>query len=199
MKNEIDSKKSELRQKMIDVRDALSSDSISSKNSLIQQLLFELPVFQQAQVVMFYVSFRSEVATQLMIEDALLSGKEVVVPAVNLTQKELEPFQIENMDQLTLGTYGILEPVNRQKPAEVEVIDLVIVPGCAFDPQGYRLGYGVGYYDRFLKTVAGSCSVGLAFELQMVPEIPRQESHDVPVDLIITEKRVIDCRQSRPA
>jgi len=198
MKKNTSSEKSALRKKMLDLRDSMQLDDISRKSTMIQRRLFRLAEFRQAKVIMFYVSFRSEVATHEMIKHSLLNGKVVAVPAVNLAQKELEPFCIGSLDQLVPGTYGVLEPNKHRKQAGLKAIDLIIVPGCAFDLNGFRLGYGAGYYDEFLARDLSITSVGLAFELQVVPEIPH-ESRDVPVDLLVTEKRVSRCPQSRPA
>ncbi len=191
------SEKSAFRKKMLEMRDALSPDEISQKSFLIQELLFRLQQFQHASLIMFYVSFRSEVTTLKMIELALSLGKKIVVPAVNLIQEELQTFPIGDLDDLTPGTYGILEPKMRSKPAAPEAIEIVIVPGCAFDLNGFRLGYGVGYYDKFLRQATASISIGLAYEIQVFPEIPHVEPFDMPVDKIVTEKRVIRCQQSR--
>ncbi len=197
MKKNISSEKSALRKKMLGLRDSMQPDDISRKSTMIQRRLFRLAEFRQAKVIMFYVSFRSEVATHEMIKHSLLSDK-VVVPAVNLAQKELEPFYIESLDQLVLGAYGVLEPNKHRKQAGLKAIDLIIVPGCAFDLNGFRLGYGAGYYDKFLAGDHSITSVSLAFELQIVPEIPH-ETRDIPVNLLVTEKRVIRCPQSHQA
>ena len=198
-KDEPAGRKKDLREEMLGLRDSLSEAEIARRSVLIGRLLFELPEFRRAGAVMFYVSFRSEVRTQEMIQAALELGKKIIVPAVSSDRQALEPFFVDGLDQLAPGAYGILEPKDRERRAALEDIDLIAVPGCAFDPEGYRLGYGGGYYDRFLSTRQTATAVGLAFELQIIPDVPRTQNHDIPVDLIVTEKRVIDCRRSRPA
>lgn len=194
MKNE----KSALRKNILKKRDRLSPQEISKKSSAIQKLLFELPDFQDASLIMFYVSFRSEVETTKMIKAALSIGKQIAAPAVDPIQKELEPFPITDLDALAPGNYGILEPRMRSNPLALETIQLVIVPGCVFDLRGFRLGYGVGYYDRLLQHIPSTVAIGLAYELQLVQEVPCVEPHDQPVDKIVTEKSVIYCQRSGP-
>lgn len=148
--------------------------------------------------MLFFVSFRSEVSTHEMIREASTEGKRIVLPRV-ATGKRLELFEIKNIDrELTPGLLGILEPVPSQsrKVPPVE-IDLVIVPGIAFEPRGYRLGYGRGYFDRLLAELDPSTTtIGLGFELQIVKALP-VSTHDIPVQKIVTEKRVIDCNLRR--
>jgi 5-formyltetrahydrofolate cyclo-ligase len=196
-KAKMENEKRVLRKKFLEIRDRLSTDQISRMSSRVKDLLLKLPEFKSASLIMFYVSFRSEVETLKMIEEALSLGKRIVVPATNLVQKELEAFPIKDLKDLEPGAYGILEPKKQLKPALLEKLELAIVPGCVFDLKGFRLGYGKGYYDKFLQKVRpGVPSVGLAFELQIVSEIPNIEAYDIPVDKIVTEKRVIFCRQA---
>ena len=91
------------------------------------------------------------------------------------------------------GKFGIPEPMELMK-VSYKSIDAVIVPGVAFDKNGYRIGFGFGHYDKFLKKTPHAVKIGLAFEFQIVDSVPKEE-HDVPVDFIITEKRVIDCKK----
>jgi 5-formyltetrahydrofolate cyclo-ligase len=139
-------------------------------------------------MIMFFASFRSEVETGHMIRHALQSGKRVILPKV--AGKELALYEIGDFDKDVLpGAWGIPEP-REVMSAELEDIDLIIVPGAAFDEQGNRLGYGAGFYDKLLPGFRKS-TVALAFELQIVPRVPA-DSHDVPVKKIVTEKRVIE-------
>lgn len=141
---------------------------------------------------MFFVSFGSEVHTHDMIKEALKS-KTVIVPKV--VHHEIEPSVIIDFDNLVpSGKFKIPEPIEAMKIA-YKNIDLILVPGIAFDKEGHRIGYGFGYYDRFLRRVPKAIKIGLAFDLQIVDKIPR-EMHDVPVDLIVTEERVIECESS---
>lgn len=188
--------KNVLRKKILMQRDALSSKEIFENSSRIQKLLFALPEFQSASLIMFYVSFRSEVETRNMIKEALKQGKQLAAPAANLKTKELQVFAFKSPSDLTPGAHGILEPQNQSSPIVKNTLELIIVPGCAFDKKGFRLGYGAGYYDRFLREVPSAKAIGIAFDFQVLPKIAGIEPFDQPVSKIVTEKRVINCRQS---
>ena len=140
---------------------------------------------------MFFVSFNNEIDTHGMIEDAL-KNKIVVVPKV--LHHEIEPSVIISFDNLIpSGKFGILEPIEAMK-IPWKKIDLVLVPGIVFDKNGHRIGYGLGFYDKFLKKVPKAIKIGLAFDFQIVDKVPREE-HDVPVDLVVTDKEVIYCKR----
>ena len=139
---------------------------------------------------MFFVSFNSEVNTHEMIKNAL-GNKTTVVPKVE--QHEIEPSVIIDFDNLMPSKLGILEPIEAMKIA-YKHIDLVLVPGIAFDMEGHRIGYGYGYYDKFLKKVPKAVKIGLCFDFQVVDKVPREE-HDVPVDLVVTEKGIVECKK----
>ncbi len=154
-----------------------------------------LPEYAAAQTVMFYVDVRSEVRTRNDLARALESGKKIVVPYC--VEGELELFHLEAMDELSLGMYRILEPRDdlRDVPAkrvDVEELDLIMVPGVAFDRHGGRTGHGKGYYDKLLEHARPETPlVALAFECQLFPEIPMQ-SHDMFMDKVVTEAAVYE-------
>ena len=144
---------------------------------------------------MFFASFNSEVNTHDMIKKTF-GKKNIVIPKI--IQHEIEPSVIIDFDNLVpSGKFGILEPIEAMKIA-YKNIDLVLVPGIAFDKEGHRIGYGFGYYDKFLKKVPKAIKIGLCFDFQIVNKIPREE-HDAPVDLIVTEERFVECKESNPA
>jgi len=144
---------------------------------------------------MLYLSMESEVQTFALLRRLLALNKVVLAPVMEPTSKKLLPYQIANPEiDLITNKYDIQEP-NPQRCkllAPVE-IDLVTVPGVAFDAKGHRIGYGGGYYDRFLKKCQKSLWVGLAFECQLVEDVVCAE-WDLPVHKIVTEKRVLDCK-----
>jgi len=154
-----------------------------------------LPEYAAAKTVLYYVDVRSEVRTRHALPAALTHGKKIVVPWCN-ERGELELFQLEDMNELAVGMYKILEPKAelRNLPAkqvDVKNLDLVMVPGVAFDRRGARMGHGKGYYDKLLEHArADTPLVALAFECQLFPEIPTQ-AHDVFMDKIITESEII--------
>lgn len=191
--------KSGIRLEIRKIRDALSTEEILSKSRSIGERLFALPGFQDTLTVMFYVSHNSEVNTRWMITAALRNGHRIAVPLVQPDKRQLLPVLIHNPARdLSPGFKGILEPeLDQSRKLPSSELDLVIVPGLAFDPVGNRLGMGRAYYDAFLKAIRpGALKIGLAFECQIVESIP-PAFHDVAMDMIITEKQVIDCSLRR--
>lgn len=179
--------KQKLRQKILQAREALPLHEVEEKSKRIMDTLNELPAYTQANVICLYVSARNEVMTHPLIQQLLSEAKKkVVVPFVSDNQIKLA--ELERWEDLMPGAYGILEPA-RRKMAANDQIQLVIVPGVVFDVTGHRIGYGKGYYDRFLSS-AHVPKIGLAYELQIVENAPAH-SEDVPVDCIVTEERVI--------
>ncbi len=150
-----------------------------------------LPAYSAAKTILFYIDVRTEVRTRQSLPAALASGKKIVVPWCN-DQGELELFHLTNMDELSIGMYKILEPKPElrnlaEHRVDVKDLDLVMVPGVAFDRRGARMGHGKGYYDKLLEHARPNTPlVALAFECQLFPEILVQ-THDVFMDQIITE------------
>ena len=155
-----------------------------------------LPAYQSAKTVMWYVDAGSEVRTRHTLPEALTHGKRVVVPWCVVETNTLELFLLEDMSELVEGAYKILEPKDelRRLPAKVvqpEELDLVMVPGTAFDARGGRMGQGKGYYDRLLAHARPDAPlVALAFDCQLFDEIP-VAGHDVFMDEVLTETRAI--------
>jgi 5-formyltetrahydrofolate cyclo-ligase len=177
-----------LRNQVLDLRSKLSSEERKGKSWEIEKRLFSLPEFQESRTILFFASFRSEVETGGMIRRALSGGKRVVLPKVK--GKELVLFRITDFDNdVAAGAWGIPEP-EKGMPTDLQDIDLIIVPGAAFDELGNRLGYGAGFYDKLLSSYR-KATVALAFECQIVPAVPA-DHHDIPVKKIVTEKRIIE-------
>ncbi len=159
----------------------------------ICQQFMALPEYAAAKTVRVYVDVRTEVRTRQALPGALGQGKRIIVPYC--VDGELELFHLENMDELAIGMYKILEPKDELRDApgkriDVKELDLVMVPGVAFDRRGARMGHGKGYYDKLLEHARPDAPlVALAFECQLFPEIPTQ-AHDIFMDKIITEKTV---------
>jgi len=184
--------KDELRKIVKEKRNRLQKIDVLTKSSQIKKRVFDLKEFKQAKTVLFYVSYDNEVYTHDMIKESMLMGKRVVVPKSDTNNNTLLLSKLTKWDDLELGAYTILEPKKEVfKEISINSIDFAIVPGVVFDEKGHRIGHGKGYYDRLLKNV--SCtSIGLSFELQLVNTISA-EKHDIKVDKIVTEKRIIDC------
>ena len=188
----IQEQKNLLRRQAHDNRNAQQDKDELSRR--IVGAFMALPEFAMAQTVMFYVDVRSEVRTRADLPLALESGKNIVVPWCN-SDGELELFRLESMDELEVGMYRILEPAEQlrhlpEKQVPVEQLDLVMVPGVAFDRRGGSMGHGKGYYDKLLEHARPDTPlIALAFECQLFDEIPVAE-HDVFMDKIITENCV---------
>ncbi|MBU0627664.1 MAG: 5-formyltetrahydrofolate cyclo-ligase [Nanoarchaeota archaeon] len=170
------------RRVILKKRNALSKDEIIKKSSIIKNNLFSSQEYKKSKVIMFYVSFGSEVNTMEMIKEAL-KEKTVCVPVVE--KDRMIASIIDRIDDLNKkNEYKILEPTNIQK-IESKEIDLVIVPGVVFDKTAHRIGYGKGYYDKFLKDFKGK-KIGLAFNMQIMEIIPK-DRWDIGLDKVISE------------
>ena len=187
--------KKTLSKKVLAARDGLLPGQRTAKSREIEERLFSLPELKSARTVLFFASFRSEVDTIPMIRRALASGKRVMLPKVK--GKELELFEIKNVDSdVSPGAWGILEP-RGSAPVKLDELDVIIVPGAAFDEQGNRLGYGAGFYDKLLSEFKKP-TVAIAFEQQIVPKVPA-DPYDVPVQKIVTENRIIEASSNSQA
>ncbi len=174
----------------------MPSEERRRRSRRIVERLFATAEFRSAASVAFYASWKSEVATHEAIRRALAEGKRVWLPKVATAPRRLLLAPISDPDrELRPGAYGILEPPPERAVEVVQAqVDLVVVPGVAFGEHGERLGYGQGYYDRLLAQLPDRVvTVGLAFEVQVFPCLP-QDPHDVPVQLIITEERILRYR-----
>lgn len=179
--------KSAIRKSILEKRNSLNPEEVAKRSKKIAENLFSLSEFKSSKNIMFYVSFSNEAHTHDMIKDSLKS-KIVLVPKV--VEHEIKPALISDFDRLVpTGKFNILEPFDPVffNPRRIEV---VIVAGTAFDRNGNRIGYGFGYYDRFLKNVPKALKIGLAFDFQIVDKIP-EDNYDVPMDIIVTDKEVI--------
>ena len=185
----------ELKKETLRLRDALSLELQEQKSNHITGRVLQMDRLQQAQTVFIYVDFRSEVKTRELIKKLQNMGKRVVVPVTLLEERDLLPVQITNMEQdLAPGYASILEPVETIRSTRYvapEKIDIIFLPGSVFDESGGRMGYGGGFYDRFVSSKAPQAQrIGLCYELQVVKRAPLQD-HDERMDTIITEERVI--------
>jgi len=160
----------------------------SRNSAIIKKKLFSEEEFKKAKVVMFYVSLKDEVDTLPMIDEALEMGKRVCVPVIFKEDMRLIAGEIKDrVKDLEKQHFGIYQPrSDRVKEVPLEDIDLVVVPGVAFDRNNVRLGRGHGYYDRFLSGLPDKTkAIGLAFAFQIVEDLPK-DPHDIPVSKLIT-------------
>jgi len=160
----------------------------SKKSAIIESRLFNEEEFKKAKLVMFYVSLKDEVNTLSMIDEAISAGKRVCVPVILKEDKRLIAGEIlDRRNDLECQHFGIYQPkLGHVREVPLQNIDLVIVPGVAFDKNNVRLGRGHGYYDRFLSGIPNRTkTIGLAFDFQVVENLPK-DSHDIPVWKTIT-------------
>lgn len=187
-----------LRRRVVSLRAALSASAILQKSAAIAEHVMVLAPFRRSQTCMVYLALAQEVQTWRLIEHARQQRKRVVVPVVRgstLVAVELPTDEA----QLQRRAYGILEPRCTGTVVSPADIDFVLVPGLAFDRQGGRVGFGRGYYDRFLcQLPATTHYCGLAFHLQLVSCVPRMP-YDVCMHYVVTEAESIACRSAPTA
>lgn len=188
----VEQKKS-IRNLIKEKKSHLTSEYILTSSNKITNILLNLDTFKNAGTVMCYLSFGNEVDTKEIIDTCLKSDKTILVPVIKRNAdgtSYMEASRLQNQnDDLSPGIMGILEPKGTSiRIMDPTLIDLIIVPGLAFDRKGNRLGYGAGYYDCFLERLSEDCKlIALTFSCQMVDKIPTQK-HDKQIRAIITEK-----------
>lgn len=179
--------KDEIRSELRAKRRALTAEEQNVMSVKITEQLISLPCIMQAETVMIYMSAFKEPSTAEIAEYLKSSQKKIVVPISNTQDYTITPVYLSGA--LSAGAYGIPEPT-LCKPADIKAIDVALIPGIGFDLSGSRIGFGKGYYDRFLAEFTG-LKIGICYDFQMLADIPTSE-HDVKMDLIITEKRIYD-------
>ncbi|HLC15365.1 MAG TPA: 5-formyltetrahydrofolate cyclo-ligase [Thermodesulfovibrionia bacterium] len=190
--------KAQIRTRVLQLRDSIPQQERKTREKIIMETIQGLSVFQKASVVFFYASFRSEVGTILFIDQTLKMGKRVVLPVVIKSQLRLALYEITSVSELFPGYMKIPEPARNGKAEfELDHVDLIIIPGAAYDKKGNRIGYGGGYYDRLLSDYKSARTpvVAPAFTKQLVHENIPAEAHDKKVDIIVTENGVIYCHE----
>tara|TARA_Y100000780_G_scaffold129134_1_gene116202 strand:- start:741 stop:1307 length:567 start_codon:yes stop_codon:yes gene_type:complete len=181
--------KNSLRQTMIKIRNSLATKILDKLSDDIQIKIIDMNEFTYANTVAVYHSIRSEVRTLKILNEVLNMNKKLTLPKV-VNATEIVFVQIKDLENdLEVGKYKIMTP--KEHCEQLENIDLVIVPGIAWDKQGNRIGYGQGYYDRYLSRFRTN-SIGLAYDFQVFEEIPHQKN-DFCVSMIVTDKRIIHC------
>ena len=188
--------KEQLRQQIRKQLAPLSPEDVRTKSTAIGEQCFLLPEFIAADWVFAYVSHGHEVATHGLIERLLAMGKHVCVPKFDEPTRQYIVSELRDFaKELVKGKFGILEPgpeaVRRVEPGK---LDALLVPGLAFDKMGNRLGRGMGYFDRILQETTGA-KLALAYDFQLVEEVPAEE-HDVRMDFIVTEIRVVNVKRT---
>lgn len=187
--------KAEVRAQALALRDGLSETERTRRSKTIVKNLTSNSCYREAQALLVYVSFRSEVDTFLLIEQAFSDEKAVYVPRVS--GREMDFFRINALSDLAEGYYGILEPQSHITEVYSPVAGkaLMCMPGAAFDRSHHRIGYGGGYYDRYLSGLSEQakdtiCTAALAYDCQILPEIP-WDNHDICPRRIFTETEIL--------
>lgn len=185
--------KAALRHALAEARRSLTPEDRGARSRRIVRTLRELPAFRDAGIICTYVSFREEVETGELLTELLAEGRRVAVPVhLHGTPQPLVFAEIHSPEELVPNHFGIPQPPgDKAHYLPTASLPLFLVPGLAFDPGGRRLGYGLGFYDRaFAAAAPGALKIGLAFEPQVIERVPA-EAHDVLLDLVVTEERVI--------
>ena len=189
----INNKKSELRQRLIERLLFLTTEEVKRRSKNVEDKLSSLPIYKEAKVIMVYYPLKGEVDILGEIRKVMVS-KRFCFPVMDLKAKSLTAFEVKDLDNdFFSGPFGVMEP-DKKKTKEVAVkeIDVVIVPGLAFDHNKNRLGRGVGFYDRFLKGLEPSTKkIGIAFDFQLLESLPVNLSFDQKVDIIVSENLVV--------
>ncbi len=186
--------KREVRSSYLQRREKISLEDSRALSLKIQESFVLTPEFLSAGSIALYSGFRGEVWTDLIAERAVLAGKHLAFPKVmGRNPPHLAFFRVEGLDELVAGAYGIMEPnLKAQQAGEADIkgFDCIVVPGVAFDLFGFRLGYGKGFYDRQLSGASASI-VALSYDWQVMEDALPVESHDVKMDVLVTDKEVL--------
>ena len=185
--------KKEFRKKIIALRKEKDEDFIRHNSDIITEKLLNLDCIKDAKTIMLYLDFNNEVITDNLVTKLISLGKIIASPITLLEERKLIPSQITDLKNgIQYGVYNIREPKPEYSPIiDVKDLDVIIVPAVAYDKNCYRLGYGGGFYDRFLENIRDDAvTIGIAFDLQIFDEIPK-EDHDAQLDYIVTESTIL--------
>ena len=173
--------KKELRRAIREKKRAMTEDEIENRSAKLAQLLYASDAYRNAKTIYGYLPYNQEVRTVPMLEQALRDGKRVAVPKV--FGDEMKFLYLEDLTQVAKGYAGIPEPI-ADEPEAQDRTALVLMPGLAFDPQGHRIGYGGGFYDKFLAAEPNHPTLALCYDFQLLPELETEE-HDILVDTVL--------------
>jgi 5-formyltetrahydrofolate cyclo-ligase len=191
--DDIPAGKKAVRDRILQARAGLGVTERAARSAAIRLSIQNIPEYAQSRSILFYMPFREEVDISPLLDSALDDGRMCALPRC-AGRRSLRLFAVTDLaSDLEQGMWGIREPKDCLNECTADEISVIIVPGVAFDRQGRRIGYGAGYYDRLL---AGTRALKItpAFALQVLPEL-EQAAHDVSVDIIVTEREIIDCRR----
>lgn len=173
--------KKELRRQIREQKRAMTEDDIRRRSEALAAKFYASEAYQNAKTIYGYLPYNQEVRTVPMLEQAIRDGKRVAVPKVY--GEEMKFLYLDDMTQVAKGYAGIPEPIADEPVAEDKTA-LVLMPGLAFDPQGHRVGYGGGFYDKFLAAEPEHPTLALCYEFQFLPSLETEE-HDIPIDYVL--------------
>jgi 5-formyltetrahydrofolate cyclo-ligase len=179
--------KKDIRRCVLEERNSIEKEEWLEKSQRIYEKVIEHPLFLNSEEIYCYIDFKNEVGTRKIIAAAWKLGKKVAVPKI--MGNHMEFFYIQNFDELFPGTWKILEP--NAEDLACGFAPLVIMPGAVFDKARHRIGYGKGYYDRYLAKHTNCQTMALAFELQILENIPA-DAYDICPQIIVTEEHIYD-------
>lgn len=183
--------KRNIRKEVLMKRSKMKAEEKELKDNIILEKLFQTDLYKNARNIFTYISFGDEINTIKLIKRAFKDKKNIAVPKTYRETKTMHAIFIHSLRELKENYMGILEPIDDSIVVKKEDIDLIIVPGTVFDREFNRIGYGGGYYDRYLEDIAyKNNKVVLAYDFQIIDKIESEE-HDIKMDLIITDKEVI--------
>lgn len=193
--NEISNKKKQIRREKLKIRREMNIEEKSNYDKIIKDKFFESSFYKESENIFIYISYDSEINTKYIITRAIKEGKKIYVPRTEFSTKLMNAVIIENFDNLVESRYGILEPKKDEPFIDPNDLDLIVVPGVAFDKNGGRVGYGAGYYDRYFKRINNEnkskiVKLALAYDFQLMDKVPTDEE-DVLIDAVMTEKQFI--------
>lgn len=172
----------------------MTSEEVKSLSKDIITKLKKIPIYQNSKTIMIYLSFGNEVDSSELIKDCLEDGKRVVVPFCIKKDMSIIPTEIKDLNiDITEAKNGYTQPKEETlRPVHTSEIDLIVVPGIAFDRKGYRVGFGEGYYDRFLGKLNFEIpTIGVAYDFQIIESFIKMRDYDIPLDYVMTEERII--------
>ncbi len=186
--------KKELRKNILAVRRGMTREEVAAGSDKLAEHLCAWPVYQNAKNIMLYLAMPDEPHLDKVISNAFAAGKTICVPHMRETRGLMDAAVIANLDDLVVGQFNLLTPNPATlKLLEPSELDLIIVPGVAFDKDGRRLGMGAGYYDRFLLKANKAELIGAAWAAQILETVPTDD-HDKPVNYLLNEKGIFTCR-----
>lgn len=182
--------KKKLRKKMREIRDALTNEEVEIRSKQIAEQLLQSPIYRECTHICVYEAFRNEVSCGYIKKQAFQDGKYVFIPITDIESKTMGFYRITEDTVYKEGNYGILEPILGRKCNNLQEKALILMPGLAFDRNKHRLGYGGGYYDKYLSLHKEHITAALCYNFQIVDELPCEE-HDILPDYIVTECEVL--------